>query len=276
MECEVDRIKGEEGNCCSGTDVRVASYNLHFGEEPPLSGGGGSGTIFFSNCPLLCKYCQNYPISQMGTGSIASIGELKDMMLSLQKRGAENINWVTPDHVMPMALRALGEARREGLTLPLVYNCSGYEKVEILRNLEGITDIYLVDMRYNDDNPALIYSGCKDYTHYNKAAVKEMYRQVGNMKLNNRGLAVSGVIIRHLVLPEGISGSEGIFRFLAEEVSPDIYVSLMSQYFPAYKALNHDDIARRITPDEFRQATGAFYSAGLKNGYIQEMEHEAV
>ncbi len=276
MECRVNRPAGETGNCHSTAEIKIASYNLHFGEEPPLSGGGGSGTIFFANCPLFCRYCQNYPISQMGTGRVVGLEELAGMMLELQKRGAENINWVTPDHMLPMAVTALGQARYEGLDIPLVYNCSGYEKAEILRHLEGIVDVYLVDMRYNDDSLALKYSGCKNYSAFNRAAVKEMFRQVGNLRVNDRGMASAGVIIRHLVLPEGISGSEGIFRYLAGEVSPEIYVSLMSQYFPAYRAVGDVVIGRRITVEEFDRAVEAFYEAGLENGFIQELNYEEV
>jgi putative pyruvate formate lyase activating enzyme len=198
------------------------------------------------------------------------------MMLALQKRGAENINFVTPDHMLPMALIALGEARREGMNLPLVYNCSGYQKLDIIRRLEGIIDIYLVDMRYNDDTIALQYSGCHNYVATNRAAVKEMYRQVGNLKCDEREIGISGIIIRHLVLPNRLSGSAGIFKFLAEEVSPAIHVSLMSQYFPAYKAPETPAISRRITNEEFEEAVDAFHEAGLSQGFIQELEYETV
>jgi putative pyruvate formate lyase activating enzyme len=274
MECAANRLEGETGNCNSTDRVKVASCNLHFGEEPPLSGGGGSGTIFFSNCSLFCKYCQNYPISQMGAGSEVSIGELSEMMLQLQRRGAENINFVTPDHMLPMILMALAGAKNKGLVLPVVYNCSGYEKIEILKQLDGIIDIYLADMRYNDNDIAKRLSGCENYVTYNQESIKEMYRQVGNLKMNKNGLAESGLIIRHLVLPNQLSGSEGIFKFLAEEISKEVYISLMSQYFPAYKASKNEDLKRRITGDEFQIAVDAFYANGLKNGYIQHMDYE--
>jgi len=276
MDCGANRLAGETGNCGAGAVTRVASHNLHFGEEPPLSGGGGSGTIFLSHCPLNCRYCQNYPISQYGNGADATVRELGEMMLKLQSRGVDNINFVTPDHMLPMILQALGRARLDGLCLPIVFNCSGYEKVEILKELEGIIDIYLVDMRYNDDQIALKYSGCKDYVKTNRAAIREMYRQVGNLRLDDRELAVSGVMVRHLVLPGGLSGSEGIFEFLGGEISRGIYISLMSQYFPAYKAADDPTLNRRITPNEFRVAVDAFNEAGLHNGYIQEMIHEQI
>ena len=274
-ECRVNRHQGERGKCNSGIELKVASYNLHGGEEPPLSGGSGSGTIFLSHCSLFCKYCQNYPISQMGTGSIISINELKDMMLELQKRGADNINFVTPDHFLPMILIGLGRAMESGFCLPTVYNCSGFQKLEILKRLEGIIDIYLVDMRYNEDKQAKKYSGCDNYVSTNRAAVKEMFRQVGNLKINDRNLATKGVLIRHLVLPEYISGSEGIFNFLVDEVSKDMYVSLMSQYFPAYKAGDDENINRRLTVKEFDKAVNAFYDAGLSNGFMQSMTYES-
>lgn len=275
QECRVNRYEGERGKCNSGIELKVASYNLHFGEEPPLSGGSGSGTVFMANCSLFCKYCQNYPISQMGTGSFVSVEEFRDMLLELQRRGADNINFVTPDHFLPQILIGLGMAREDGLSLPIVYNCSGYQKLEILRRLEGIIDIYLADMRYNDDKSAKQYSGCDNYVATNRAAVSEMYRQVGNLKIDERNLAIKGVLIRHLVLPSDISGSAGIFKFLAKKVSNDIYVSLMSQYFPAYKAVDNELINRRITVPEFERAVDSFYDTGLTNGFIQNMNYES-
>jgi putative pyruvate formate lyase activating enzyme len=276
MDCRVDRLSGELGNCNSPAELKVASYNLHFGEEPPLSGGRGSGTIFLSNCSMFCKYCQNYPISQFGTGSIIDTERMKNMMLELQRRGADNINFVTPDHMLPFILIGLGLAKKEGMNLPIVYNCSGYQKIEILRRLEGIIDVYLVDMRYNDDKIAEEYSGCKNYSSVSRTAVKEMFRQVGNLEADDNDMAVSGVIVRHLVLPNNLSGSEQIFKFLADEVSEDIYISLMSQYFPAYMAVEDKKINRQIASAEFQRAVDAFYEAGLKNGFIQNVEYESV
>ncbi|UCD95683.1 MAG: radical SAM protein [Candidatus Zixiibacteriota bacterium] len=274
-DCAVNRFEGELGNCRSTADLRVASYNLHFGEEPPLSGGGGSGTIFLSNCSLSCRYCQNYPISQMGTGSVVSIDECCDMMLELQQRGAENINFVTPDHMLPMILMALGRAKDASLDLPIVYNCSGFQKLEILRLLDGIIDVYLVDMRYDDTEMAKNYSGCEGYVDVSRAAVAEMHAQVGDLVIDDRGLARRGIFVRHLVLPGNLSGSAGIFRFLADKVSKDVYISLMSQYFPAYKATEDKTISRRVTVKEFQRAVDAFHDAGLKNGFIQYMSYES-
>jgi putative pyruvate formate lyase activating enzyme len=270
QDCRIDRTAGQTGQCGITDQLRVASCNLHFGEEPPLSGYKGSGTIFLSGCSLACKYCQNYPISQQLVGSPTTIEQLADSMLSLQARGAHNINLVTPDHVIGHIVKALGLAIREGLDLPIVFNSSGYQKLDTIQRLEGIVDIYLVDMRYADNEIARNCSGAKRYKNVNQKAVIEMFRQVGNLMMESDGTARKGVIIRHLVLPGGLSGSGEIFRFLAEEISAEIYVSLMSQYFPAYKAVDHPELGRKITIAEFDKAVEMFYTAGLKNGYIQE------
>ena len=271
QNCRVDRTAGETG-CCGITDqLMVASCNLHYGEEPPISGTQGSGTIFFSGCSLSCLYCQNYPISQQLVGSRFTIEELAGAMLALQERGAHNINLVTPDHVIGHIVKAIGLASDDGLHIPIVFNSSGYQKLETVKLLDGIVDIYLVDMRYSDNEIARNCSRAEGYKEVNRAAVKEMFRQVGNLTLGPDGAAHSGVLVRHLVLPGGRSGSAEIFAFLAHEVSADIYVSLMSQYFPAYHAVGHRDLGRKITVAEFDNALEMFYTAGLKNGYIQEI-----
>jgi putative pyruvate formate lyase activating enzyme len=270
QNCRVNRTAGETGECGITDRMLVASSNLHHGEEPPLSGDRGSGTIFFSGCSLSCLYCQNYPISQQLVGSPYTVEELAQAMLNLQKRGAHNINLVTPDHVIGHIVKAIGLAAKEGLSIPIVFNSSGYQKVKTIRLLEGIIDIYLVDMRYADNEIARNCSQAKKYKEVNRAAVKEMFRQVGNLVRRN-GIAVRGILVRHLVLPGGWSGSEEVFRFLADKISPDVYVSLMSQYFPAYHAVGHPQLSRRITRAEFDRAVEIFYTAGLKRGYIQEM-----
>jgi putative pyruvate formate lyase activating enzyme len=276
MECGANRLNGELGECLTGAEPFVASWDFHFGEEPPLVGSGGSGTIFMANCNLACKYCQNYRFSQEGEGSEITVERLAEIMLELQETEATNINLVTPSHQVAVILMALGRARKAGLTIPVVYNCSGYEKEEIIRKLAGIIDIYLVDMRYNSDDVAREFSGCDNYVATNRAAVREMYRQVGDLVTNEEGLAIAGLMVRHLVLPGGLSGSEGIFRFLAQEISRETSVSLMSQYHPAYRALNDKRINRRITRAEFAKAKEAFYEAGLENGYIQDLWYEKV
>ncbi len=272
QECRVDRTGDDRGQCGVGDAVRVASCNLHHGEEPPISGFRGSGTIFLSGCSQHCLYCQNYPISQQMVGSEMTIEELAEAMLRLQKRGAHNINFVTPDHFFGHIAAAAGLALDSGLSIPLVCNSSGWQKVETLKALEGLFDIYLADMRYSDNTIARNCSGARRYNEVNRAAVAEMYRQVGNLECDADGLARRGLIIRHLVLPDGQSGSGEIFKFLADEISPDVCVSLMSQYFPAYRAMEHEGLNRRITKQEFDMAVRMFYNSGLQNGFIQEME----
>lgn len=272
QECGVDRTRGETGQCGTGDTLRIASCNLHFGEEPPLSGHGGSGTIFLSGCSLSCLYCQNYPISQQLVGSAFTISDLAGQLISLQERGAQNINFVTPDHFIGHIVLAIGQAIERGLSIPIVCNCSGWQKTETFRLLDGIIDIYLVDMRYSDDEIAGNCSSALKYKEVNRAAVKEMFRQVGNLVLNKAGVAEKGLLVRHLVLPGSYSGSEDIFRFLADEISSEVYVSLMSQYFPAHRAVDHPVLGRRVSRKEFDKAVEMFYNLGLKNGYIQEME----
>ncbi len=270
-ECGVNRLKNEKaGFCRSGLNPVISSVSPHHGEEPPLSGTKGSGTIFFTNCNLKCVYCQNYPISQLGNGAERTVGELACQMVWLQEQGCHNLNLVTPTHFMPQILKALAIARERGFELPIVYNTSGYESVEALRLLDGIVDIYLPDMRYSDNAVALKYSIAPHYPEINRAAIREMFRQVGNLVLDENGVAQRGLIIRHLVLPGGLSGTEGVMKFLAEEISKDVYISLMSQYFPAYKANENRDINRRISEKEYDEAYDIKMKYGLKNGWVQE------
>jgi putative pyruvate formate lyase activating enzyme len=272
-ECGVNRLKNDKlGFCRSGLNPVISSVSPHHGEEPPLSGTKGSGTIFFTNCNLRCLYCQNYPISQMGNGAERTPGELACQMIWLQEQGCHNLNLVTPTHFMPQILKALGIARDRGFNLPIVYNTSGYEAVESLRLLDGIVDIYLPDMRYSDDKAALKYSIAPHYPEVNRAAVKEMYRQVGNLVLDENGIARRGIIVRHLVLPNGLSGTESIMKFLALEISKDVYISLMSQYFPAYKANEHKELSRRTTAAEYDDACRIMEKYGLENGWVQEFD----
>lgn len=272
-ECGVNRLKNDKiGFCRSGLNAVVSSAGPHHGEEPPISGTKGSGTIFFANCNLHCVYCQNYPISQMGTGNERTIAELACQMLWLQEQGCHNLNLVTPTHFMPQILKALGIAKERGFHLPIVYNTSGYESVEALRLLDGIVDIFLPDMRYSEGKAALRYSIAPHYPEINRAAVTEMFRQVGNLELDENGIAKRGLIIRHLVLPNGNSGTEGVMKFLAEEISKDVHLSLMSQYFPAYKAHEIPELSRRITSEEYDEAYQIMQGYGLENGWVQEFE----
>lgn len=267
--CGVNRLKGEKGIC--GVDARlwVSSYGPHYGEEPPLSGTNGSGTIFFTYCNLKCIYCQNYAISQLGDGEIVLEKDLANMMLYLERQGCHNINLVTPTHFVPQILSALVIAVEKGLSIPIVYNTSGYENLEILRLLEGIVDIYLPDMRYSSQEYAMKYSSAPRYPEINKLAVKEMFRQVGNLVLDKYGVARKGLIIRHLVMPGDISGTEEILRFIAEEISRDTYISLMAQYRPSYRAVDIPPLNRRITREEYKKALEIAKKLGLRNVWTQ-------
>ena len=270
-ECGVNRLKNDKlGFCRSGLNPIISSVSPHHGEEPPLSGAKGSGTVFFTNCNLRCVYCQNYPISQMGNGEERTPGELACQMLWLQEQGCHNLNLVTPTHFMPQILKALGIAIQRGFKLPIVYNTSGYESLEALRLLDGIVDIYLPDMRYSDNAAAMKYSIATDYPEINRAAIKEMFRQVGNLVLDEQGVAKQGLIIRHLVLPGNIAGTERVMKFLAEEISKDVSISLMSQYFPAYRAKEFQEIKRRTTTEEYEKAYQIMLKNGLENGWVQE------
>lgn len=269
-ECHVDRNGGSvKGICGADARLKISSANLHYGEEPPISGTHGSGTIFLSGCNLKCVYCQNYPISQYRHGEYVTPDELAGKMMDLERRGAHNINFVTPTHYVPQIMESLLSAYRQGLTLPIVYNTSGYDKVETLRLLDGIVEIYMPDMRYSVVEMAECYSAAPNYPEINRAAIKEMHRQVGDLVLDDDGIAVLGLLVRHLVLPENIAGSEETFRFLANEVSAGTYVSIMSQYFPAHKAVSMDKINRRLLRPEYASALEAFKQAGLVNGWAQ-------
>lgn len=269
-KCKVNRLKGQTGFCRTGLNARVCSFMPHHGEEPPISGANGSGTIFFSNCNMACAYCQNYQFSQSGEGREVDFNEIAGFMLQLQEMGCHNINLVTPTHVMPQILKALGAAVIKGLNIPLVYNTGGYELVEMIKLLEGIVDIYLPDMRYAEAEMAGKYSSAPDYPELNRAAVKEMHRQVGIAKINKTGIIERGLIIRHLVLPDNISGTNKIMKFIAQEISTDTYISLMSQYQPYHKAAQFKELSRRIFYQEYEEAKSAMEKYGLYNGWTQE------
>ncbi len=268
--CGVDRLNGERGFCKVGKNPMVSSYNLHFGEEPPISGTRGSGTIFFTSCNLRCIYCQNFPISQLGHGLEMTTRNLAERMISLQSRGCHNINLVTPTHFVPQILEALSFAWDMGFDLPLVYNSSGYDSIEALRLLDGIIDVYLPDMRYSDNQVAKRLSSVEDYVEINRKALREMYRQVGNLVTDEEGLAQKGLLIRHLILPFDLAGSKKTFRFIKEEISALVYVSLMGQYFPSFKAKEDVSINRKITHEEYEQAEESFFESGLTLGWMQE------
>jgi len=268
-KCGVNRLKDEKGFCRTGLKPKVCSYLPHYGEEPPISGKNGSGTIFFSYCNMACVYCQNYEFSQLGQGRELEFDELAQIMLKLQAMGCHNINLVTPTHVLPPILRALKIAIEKGLKIPLVYNTGGYELKEVIKLLEDIVDIYLPDMRYADNEMAIKYSSAPNYPKYNQEAVKQMHRQVGLAQINKKGIIEKGLIIRHLVLPNDISGTEKVMQFIAQELSPDTYISLMSQYTPYYKANQFKEISRRITYEEYQKAQKIMEKYGLYNGWVQ-------
>jgi len=261
--CSINRLNGETGACRTAHAAIVSSYGPHFGEEAPLVGRYGSGTIFFTNCNLRCLFCQNYSISQLGEGERVSKEELAYMMLTLQTKGCHNINLVSPTHVVPQILEALELAVESGLHLPLVYNSGGYDSLETLRILDGIVDIYMPDMKYSDEETAKELSGIENYPQVNKTAVKEMYRQVGDLQISQDGIAERGLLIRHLVLPHGLAGTEEIVNFIANEISPNTYVNIMAQYHPCYKAFQIPSLSRQISPLEFQEAVELAHQAGL-------------
>jgi putative pyruvate formate lyase activating enzyme len=269
-ECGVDRLRGERGFCGAGLKPKVASANVHRGEEPPLSGTRGSGTIFFSHCTLHCRFCQNFPISQMGNGEEMPTTGLAARMLKLQRQGVHNINFVTPGHFLPQILAALWLAIPQGFRLPLVWNSSGYEKVDALLLLEGMVDIYLPDMKYSAEQPATDLSSAPGYRDASRSAVREMFRQVGHLEVDREGIAAKGIIVRHLVLPEGKAGSGETFRWICENLGPETHIAVMNQYFPAFQASATPGIHRKITDAEYQATVTAFEDAGMENGWIQE------
>lgn len=264
--CGVNRLKGETGVCLSTARVKVFAAHPHFGEERPLVGRGGSGTIFFSHCNLLCVYCQNWEINHRGDGAHISDESLAHLMLQLQDRGCHNINLVTPTHCVPNIVQALRAAIRLGLRLPLVYNCGGYDPVEVVRLLDDIIDIYLPDFKYSDSAMAAKYStGAADYPEVAAASIAEMHRQVGDLVVDENHIALRGLMIRHLVLPHNIAGTERFVRYVADKLGPSTYVNIMPQYRPAHNTWRYPELARRITPAEWGQALEWAGEAGLTN-----------
>lgn len=273
-DCGVNRIKGERGICGAGLKPKIASANVHRGEEPPISGSKGSGTVFLSGCSLACVFCQNFPISQFGNGEEITTGELAARMLRLQRQGVHNINFVTPTHFMPQIMAALWLAIPKGFSLPIVWNTSGYEKIDALKLLDGVVSIYLPDMKYSDDAPAVEISSAPGYCSINRAAVKEMLRQVGHLAVTGEGIATGGLIIRHLVLPEGRAGSAETLAWIAENLGMETHVALMSQYFPAHGAAGSAGMNRAVTHEEYDAAALALEEAGLDNGWVQDLDAE--
>jgi len=261
-ECLAQRLQGEIGVCGVAAKAMISSHGPHYGEERPLVGYGGSGTIFLAHCNLCCVFCQNYEISQQGEGQVVTVEDLAQMMLSLQRLGCHNINFVTPSHQVPQILRALPIAVEGGLDVPLVYNCGGYESLETLRLLDGVFDIYMPDFKYAEAAKAQQYSKVENYPEVAKAALREMHRQVGDLVMDRRGVARRGVLVRHLILPNNLAGTGEIVRFLGE-LSEDTYVNIMAQYRPCYRAHEYPALARRPTRAELEEALQLARAAGL-------------
>lgn len=272
--CGINRLNNQIGRCKSKDTVKVALYSTHNFEEPCISGKKGSGTVFFSNCNMNCVFCQNYEISQQGKGKEISIEELADIFIKQQEKDVENINLVTPTSYVPQIIEAIKIARKNGLKLPIVYNTNGYEKVETLKMLEGYVDIYLPDFKYSDNELGKRLSKVDNYFEIVTEALKEMYGQTGKAVFNGEGIMQKGMIIRHLVLPNHILNSRRVLKWINENMH-DVYVSVMAQYFPTYKAKEIDDINRKLTKEEYEQIENYLYRLDLENGYIQELgEHE--
>jgi putative pyruvate formate lyase activating enzyme len=267
-KCYVNRLKGEKGYCQLGYLPMVSAYHPHFGEESVLVGRHGSGTCFMTSCNLSCVYCQNYEISQLRIGEEVSFERLAEMMIELQNVGCHNINFVTPTPQVPAILKSLEIAIEKGLKIPLVYNTSSYDALEVLKLLDGIFDIYLPDAKYSDDKIAQKYSNAPNYFEIMKSAIKEMHRQVGDLVINKEGIAVRGLIVRHLVLPNNLAGSEKIFEFIANEISKNTFLNIMDQYWPAYKAHQYPELSRRITKEEFEEVINLAKKFGLKRLYF--------
>jgi putative pyruvate formate lyase activating enzyme len=262
--CKVNRLEGETGICRTGRKAMVSSYGPHFGEESPLVGRGGSGTIFFTNCNLGCVFCQNYDISHLGEGYPVEEEKIAEMMISLQNMGCHNINFVTPTHVVPQIVKALIHAIEKGLNIPLVYNTGGYDSISTLELLDGIFDIYMPDLKYSDESIAQRYCNAKDYVQTARNAITEMHRQVGDLVMDSREIAQRGLLIRHLILPEDLAGTYEVMKFIAEEISTNTYVNLMDQYRPCFKANDYPPLDRRITNEEFAHAVKMARDLGIK------------
>ena len=262
-ECSVNRLEGEEGFCRTGRRVKVASYNAHFGEESPLVGRHGSGTVFMSSCNLLCSFCQNFDISHLNEGVEVEPDQIAAMMIQLAERGCHNINFVTPTHVIPQLLEALTVAVEQGLNVPLVYNSGGYDKRETLEILDGIFDIYMPDFKFWDEKWSDRFCKAPDYREVAVTAVKEMHRQVGDLVIDDQGIAQKGLLVRHLVMPHDIAGTRDVLNFIAKEISSETYVNVMDQYRPCADAHKDEFINRRLTSQEFKEAMDTARKAGL-------------
>lgn len=274
-KCGINRNDGKAGRCKSKDTVKIALYSVHNFEEPCISGEKGSGTIFFSNCTMNCIYCQNYEISQEGKGKEITIQELADIFIKQQERNVQNVNLVTPTSYVPQIIEAITLAKEKGFNLPIVYNTNGYENVETIKMLNGYIDIYLPDLKYYFNELGEKYSKVKNYVEIATEAIKEMYNQVGAPVLDDDGIMQKGLMIRHLILPNNIENSKQVLKWIKENMDPNVYVSIMAQYFPTYKAKENSDLNRKLTMQEYEEIENYLYGLELENGYIQELgEHE--
>jgi putative pyruvate formate lyase activating enzyme len=267
-DCRVERLKGETGSCRAGSKVKVSSYHQHFGEEPQLVGKRGSGTIFFAHCNMHCVFCQNHDISQSGIGQYVTAVRLCEMMLELQELGCHNINLVTPTPWVPQIAEAMMLAQAGGLTIPVVYNCGGYESARTLKLLDGVIDIYMPDIKYSDNALAFKYSGVKNYWDTVQAALQEMQRQVGDLVTDRQGTAQKGLLIRHLVLPGDLAGTAACLKYISTKISGKAAVNVMDQYHPAFKANEYPELDRRITPREYDEALKIINGLGLPSNLL--------
>ncbi len=271
-QCQAEREKNKKGVCGAQKKLKIASFNLHYGEEPPISGECGSGTIFFSGCTLKCVFCQNYPISHLFNGEFYSIEELSILFLNLQERGAHNINFVSPTPYLYHIVRALRSACKKGLKIPIVYNTSGYERSEVVNALNRLVDIYLPDLKYYDNSLSLKFSRVNNYFENAYLSLEEMFKQAGELQMDGEGIAIKGMILRHLILPGHVENSKKVLKTIAESHFKNSYLSLMSQYFPAYKAVEMPEINRRLRLDEYAAVKKYALSLGFTNGWFQELD----
>ena len=271
--CGIDRIKNI-GRCKAGNEIEIGGFSLHYFEEPCISGKKGSGTVFFSKCNLSCVFCQNYEISNLGNGRKIQVKELSQIFLEQQENGAENINLVSPTIYADKIAESIKLAKSQGLRLPIIYNSNGYEKIETLNSLEGYIDVYLPDFKYGRNDIGFKYSGIKNYFEIASKAIKEMENQVGYPKFDENGMIKSGLIVRHLIMPNNIENSKIVLKWLKENLNEKTYISVMTQYFPAYKAKEFDEINRKITKEEYEEVEEYISNLGIENGYMQDFSEE--
>lgn len=274
-DCMINRNDKQIGRCKSTDKIKIALYSIHNFEEPCISGENGSGTVFFSNCNMNCVFCQNYEISQQGQGKEITIKELADIFLELQSKNVNNINLVTPTSYVPQIIEAIKIAKERGLNIPIIYNTNGYEKIETIQMLNGYIDVYLPDLKYYENELGRKYSKVDNYFEIATKAIKEMYKQVGIPSLDEKGIIKKGLMIRHLVLPNNIQNSKKVLRWIKENIDEGVYINVMAQYFPAYKAKDINEINRKLTKEEYEEVENYLYELDIENGYIQDLgEHE--